>query len=457
MNSCDELLNGSLRHAVEAIHQEEVSASELVQAAITRLRASDSMQECFIRHDYQALDDVVRPLLDGPLAGISVAHKDMFSTPGKISSYGAHMSLHRRGGEESAAALIQLERAGATSLGAVHMAEFAMGPAGWSEHYGFIRNPFAPDYVSGGSSSGSAAVVANKAVFASLGTDTGGSIRIPSAFCGVVGLKPTSDQISTKGVLPVSPTLDSVGPIARSVDDCAYLFDVLRSRETKREFAVELPEAAVKTLRIGWITPESLPVALDPLVLEIYTDLFKQCVENCRISTVSFPAWRTMNAAAGVIFMAEASTARHAALQAKPCHVGPQLTQRLKQGLNITPAQLTQALQQRSAHCGQIQREIFKFFDVLLCPVTPCLPPLRSEYDGLDITAILAKNRRMSAYTGIFNYLDLPVVTLPYYTQADGAVVGVQVVANRHREDHALQVARQLERLAPFAQAELAS
>ena len=232
MSGLDAVLDGSLADAAELVRRGEVGAAELAVAALARIEASGNGAFLRLRAEealaearaIDALDREARQAL--PLCGVPWARKDLFSVPGETATFGAHERFHRRG-TDLAPAIASLRTAGGVDFGALHMSEFAMGPSGWSSANGAIENPLDASRISGGSSSGSAACVGGKLVFGSLGTDTGGSNRIPAAFCGVVAMKPSGGRISTTGALPVSGTLDTVGPFARSAEDCALLFAAL--------------------------------------------------------------------------------------------------------------------------------------------------------------------------------------------------------------------------------------
>src|SRR6185369_12009306 len=162
----------------------------------------------------------------GPLHGVPLAHKDMYYEAGKVITCG---SLIRRDyvATTTSTALQRLKDAGPIRLGSLQMAEFAYGPTGHNSHYGAVHNPWAIDHITGGSSSGSGSAVAARLTFAALGSDTGGSIRMPAHFCGVTGLKTTVGLISRAGAMPLSQSLDTVGPLARTAEDCAVLLGLM--------------------------------------------------------------------------------------------------------------------------------------------------------------------------------------------------------------------------------------
>lgn len=461
MSTVDALLDGSLREAVAAVAAGQITAGELTLAARARIESSPAMESCFLRKDFKTIPASTAGLGSGDgspkvsgaaatglLAGIPVAHKDIFSWPGRASTFAAHPDFHRTG-DEMARALALLDAAGAVNFGALHLSEFAMGPAGWSEHAGFIDNPVSPGFVTGGSSSGSAALVAHRAVFAALGTDTGGSIRIPAAFCGVVGLKPSHDLVSLHGVHPVSPSLDTVGPIARTVDDCARLLDVLTQAPGHAQSGPFEDAACTEPgrLRIGWVSPNSLPAVPDPQMLALYE---KTVGELRRIGVdmheVQLPDWTTLNTLAGLVFTSEAAAVHLRALQQGPERIGPQVRKRLEHGLTHTASLYISALNERQTRRAALQQALFGQVDVLAAPVSPCLAPERRWYAGRDTDSILAFNARVGAYTAIFNYLGMPALSMPVARADDGRFFALQLAAETGCDAGLLQAAGALAR-----------
>src|SRR6185503_19591716 len=212
---------------------------------------------------------------EGPLGGVPLAHKDMFYRAGRVSNCGSKI---RRGwvAGETSAALERLDAAGALDLGTLNMAEFAYGPTGHNEHWGDCCNPWNPDTITGGSSSGSGAAVAARLVFGALGSDTGGSVRLPAAACGVTGLKTTWGRVPRHGALPLSHSLDTIGPLARSAEDCAVLLQAIAGEDPspeKKQFRIALssawiersadPEVAAAVLAAARILDKN-PVEVEP-------------------------------------------------------------------------------------------------------------------------------------------------------------------------------------------------
>ncbi len=224
----------TLREAASAIAQGRLHAEALVEACLDRIERWQPALNCFIRitaeaarKQARAADRAVKaghPL--PPLHGVPLAHKDMFYRAGEICTCGAKIRADFIP-DHTATVLSRLDAAGGIELGRLNMAEFAIGPTGHNDHFGRCRNPWNLEHITGGSSSGSGAAVAAGLVFGALGSDTGGSVRLPAAACGVVGIKPTLGRVSRYGAMPLSYSFDCIGVLARSVGDCARLLSVI--------------------------------------------------------------------------------------------------------------------------------------------------------------------------------------------------------------------------------------
>jgi aspartyl-tRNA(Asn)/glutamyl-tRNA(Gln) amidotransferase subunit A len=263
----DELLSRPAYAIAGAIRRREACCVEITRAA---LRAIDRWQpaiNCFIRVAAKAAlaaaaradADRHRGLNRGPLHGVPMAYKDRFFRDGGPSTFGSGICRDFVG-TATAAVLERLEAAGAIPLGGLNMGEFAISPTGHNDHYGHCRNPWNPARITGGSSSGSAAAVAARLVAFALGSDTGGSVRLPAALCGVAGLKPTHGLVSRHGSMPRAWSLDVIGPLARSVADCALVLDAIAGpddrdattlRQPRRGYAIPFDAQDLSGVRVG--------------------------------------------------------------------------------------------------------------------------------------------------------------------------------------------------------------
>ena len=249
----NDLTTLTLREAGNAISQGRLRAEALVEACLDRIERLQPALNCFIRVTAEAARAKARAAdmsvkagrALGPLHGVPLAHKDMFYRAGEVCSCGSKICADFVP-DHTATVLTRLDAAGGIELGRLNMAEFAMGPTGHNDHFGRCRNPWNPDYITGGSSSGSGAAVAAGLVFGALGSDTGGSVRLPAAMCGVVGIKPTLGRVSRYGAMPLSHSLDSIGALARTVGDCARLFSAIAGADDRDGMSSGSPNARLR-------------------------------------------------------------------------------------------------------------------------------------------------------------------------------------------------------------------
>ena len=238
----------SLIEAADAVAAKQISARELTQACIARAETLQPTLNCFISLDPEGalaeadLADAAQARGDalGPLHGVPLAHKDMYYRKGKISTCGSKIRKDFKP-DVTATVISRLADAGAVHMGGLNMSEFAVGPFGHNEHWGHCRNPWNPDHVTGGSSSGSGSSVGGRLVFGALGSDTGGSVRLPAACCGLVGMKPTQTRVSRFGVMGLSFSLDNVGPLTRTVRDNARMLQLIAGADAKDPTAASMP------------------------------------------------------------------------------------------------------------------------------------------------------------------------------------------------------------------------
>src|SRR5256714_8586528 len=227
-----------LSEAAASVADGAVSSEALTEACLAQAETWHAGRNCFIRIDadaaMQAARECDRELKSGhrrgPLHGVPLAHKDMFYRAGKVSTGGSRI-LQDQVATTTATVLQRLDAAGAIQIGVLNMSEFAAGPTGHNVHFGHCRNAFNAAHIPGGSSSGSAVAVAARAVYGALGSDTGASIRLPAAYNGVVGLKPTYGRVSRHGAMPRSWSFDHVGPLGRTARDCALLLHIIAGQD----------------------------------------------------------------------------------------------------------------------------------------------------------------------------------------------------------------------------------
>ncbi len=392
----------------------------------------------------------------GPLHGVPLAHKDMYYETGKVVTCG---SAIRRDfvAQTTSTALKRLKDAGAIRLGSLQMAEFAYGPTGHNSHYGPVKNPFNVERVTGGSSSGSGSAVAARLTFAALGSDTGGSIRMPAHFCGVTGLKTTYGRISRFGAMPLSQSLDTVGPLARSAEDCALLLalmagvdpeDPTSSREPVGDY-VAATAASIKGLKVG--VPAAFYVDdLDPEVARALDEtilVLKR--EGADIVKVELPDQRQLTAACQLVLAVEAAAYHKRWLIERPQDYGSQVLMRLQNGLAIPGVSYLEAMRWRgpalAAHVAATSG-----VDVVITPVAPVPAPTIAESDVGNSPGAEAVIQRLTRFTRPINYLGLPALAVPSGFTKSGLPIGMQLIGRSFDEATILAVGAAFQRATDF-------
>ena len=454
----------SLTAVAKAIAERRLSSHELTRSCLHRIARWQPHINAFMSieaeaalkaaHEADAALAAGRNL--GPLHGVPLAHKDMYYDAGKVVTCG---SLIRRDfvATTTSTALRRLRDAGSIRLGSLQMAEFAYGPTGHNAHFGAVRNPFAPDHITGGSSSGSGAAVAARLTFAALGSDTGGSVRMPAHFCGVTGLKTTYGRISRAGAMPLSQSLDTVGPLARSAVDCALLLALMAGADPDDPTASMTPvadylaatTAPIKGLRIG--VPTSFYV--DDLDADVATVLDRTIAvlrgEGADVVKVELPDQRQLSAACQLVLAVEAAAFHKRWLIERPQDYGPQVLMRLQNGLAIPGVTYLEALRWRgpalAAHIAAT-RDV----DAVLAPVAPVAAPTIAESDVGTSPGAEAAIQRLTRFTRPINYLGLPALSVPAGFTGKGLPVGVQLIGRSFDEATLLRIGAAFQRATDF-------
>jgi aspartyl-tRNA(Asn)/glutamyl-tRNA(Gln) amidotransferase subunit A len=375
----------------------------------------------------------------GPLHGIPITAKDLVWSKGSRTTSGSRIDGEFVP-EKDAPVLASLRARGAVLLGKTNLHEFAYGVSNVNPHYGTARNPWDRSRISGGSSGGSAVALACGIGFGSIGTDTGGSIRIPSSFCGTAGLKPTYGRISREGVTPLSWSLDHVGPMARTVEDVGVLYEAITGE------AIELAEGSetrpLAGLRVGVheryffenLAPEveaSVRAAIDAL-----ESLGSSIVE------VAIPEIELQAACRNTIAFAEASSYHEKNIRSRPADYGEDTRELLRLGLLIPAVDYLAALRARRVLVRAF-RKAFETFDVLAGPATPAVaPPIGAG--SLDTGEELRTG--LLRLAGPFNTVGFPALSLPCGLSASGLPIGLQLAAAPGAEPLLLRVGRELEK-----------
>ena len=400
-----------------------------------------------------------------PLHGIPIALKDAIDTGGTLTT-AASAVYEKRVPTEDAHVVRRLRQAGAVILAKANLAEFSLSPTGVSSHFGPVRNPWALDRVAGGSSSGSAAAVATRMCFAALGTDSGGSVRLPAAWCGLVGLKPTDGLVSNSGIIPSVATLDSCGPIARTVEDAALIFgqmvgyDVLDVRSVDRpaeDYAVSARQP-VNQLRVG-VPRKKFFDGVEPQIARCVEDALGVIAKLTRgIKDVTLPPESESHDI--IINVAEVCSYHRKLLETQAERYTPG-TRRVLQwctaylddpAQGTTTAKLARYVQGRVA-IERLRRTIdaaFTDFDVLVMPTMKGSPPtieaaLQFENSGsLEDPPLVSIDNTLT-----FNRLGLPALTVPCGISAEGLPIGLMICGPRFSEGRLLALGAAYERATP--------
>jgi aspartyl-tRNA(Asn)/glutamyl-tRNA(Gln) amidotransferase subunit A len=454
----------SLAAVAKAIAERRLSSHEVTRSCLNRIARWQPHINAFMAIEAEAAlkaaDESDAALAAGrnlgPLHGVPLAHKDMYYDAGKVVTCG---SLIRRDfvATTTSTALQRLKDAGSIRLGSLQMAEFAYGPTGHNVHYGAVHNPFAPDHITGGSSSGSGAAVAARLTFAALGSDTGGSVRMPAHFCGVTGLKTTYGRISRAGAMPLSQSLDTVGPLARSAVDCALLLALMAGADPDDPTASTTPvpdylaatTASIKGLRIG--VPTSFYVDdLDAdvaAILEQTLGVLRR--EGAEIAKVELPDQRQLSAACQLVLAVEAAAFHKRWLIERPQDYGPQVLMRLRNGLAIPGVTYLEAMRWRgpalAAHIAATRN-----VDAVLAPVAPVAAPTIAESDIGNSPGAEAAIQRLTRLTRPINYLGLPSLSVPAGFTKESLPVGMQLIGRSFDEATLLRIGAAFQRVTDF-------
>ena len=460
----------SAAELARAIREKRVTSVAAMEASLARMKAVHKRLNCLIRSDdehalaaaHLADKELARGVLRGPLHGVPMAHKDMYYRRGVASTCGSRITRERPA-TSTATALERLDSAGSIQFGVLNMAEFAFGPTGHNWHFGHCGNAWDPSRVTGGSSSGSGTAVAARATFAALGSDTGGSIRLPAHFCGVSGIKPTYGRVSRAGAMPLSFSLDTVGPLARTVEDCALILQVLAGpdgRDTTCETRpvpdyVSALDRPIAGLRIGRPRQFFYDDCDSEIANAVQASLetFKRL--GATVVDVDVPDIGPWNSASTLIIAAEAAAYHGNWLRTRPQDYSEQVRGRLEQGLAIPAASYLDALRLRPVALREFCDLVFSKVDLVHAPVVAFQTPTIAETDigaGPEVVAMLVKTTRL---TRPGNFLGVPAVSLNAGFTKSGMPVGMQLMARPHddatalRAGHAFQQATEWHKRAP--------
>ncbi len=454
----------SLAEVEQAIAQKHMSSREVTQSCLDRIARWQPHLNAFMAIETEtalaAADEADAALakgnVKGALHGVPLAHKDMYYDAGRVVTCGSKI---RRDfvATTTATALQRLKDAGTVRLGSLQMVEFAYGPTGHNPHYGAVHNPWHLDHITGGSSSGSGSAVAARLTFAALGSDTGGSIRMPAHFCGVTGLKTTVGRISRAGAMPLSQSLDTVGPLAQTVEDCALLLGLMAGADPDDLTAIAgpLPDYKAATrepmrgVKIG--VPSAFYVDdLDPEVARVLDETVAALkAEGAIIAQVDLPDQRQLTAACQLVLATEAAAFHKRWLIERPQDYGPQVLMRLQNGLAIPGVSYLEAMRWRGPALSAYLAAVAGV-DAVIAPVAPVAAPTIAESDVGNSPDAEAVIQRLTRFTRPVNYLGLPSLSIPSGFTAGGLPVGMQLIGRSFDEAMLLRIGAAFQRATDF-------
>ncbi len=440
----------TLRAASEEIRTRELSPVELTRQCLSRIERLNPVLNAFITVTAdQALEDAQRAEAEiasghyrGPLHGMPIGLKDLYDTAGVLTSAGSNQ-YRTRVPAEDAEAVRRLKQSGAVLVGKLNLHEFAFGISGVVSAFGPTTNPWDPQRISGGSSSGSAAAVAAGMCVVALGTDTSGSIRVPAALCGIVGHRPSRGLVSTTGVVPLCPSFDTVGALTHTVWDTATMIDTLTGRTN---FAALLTED-VSQLRVG-IARNGFFADLQPAVsqrIEEAIAVISDLVAEVRQVEVAMDSFRTL-------FDAEIYEYHEAISTQTPELYDPRTLYRVQQCAGISATAYLRD-QRRLAEFRSRAEQVFEQVDVVITPTVPVVAPKLAEMEALAVADVRAYEvKYLMRNTAPFSSLFWPTTSVPCGFSGDGLPVGMQLSARPGADSIALRLAYAYEQATQWRQ-----
>ena len=450
----------SIAEAAILLQKGDITSSELTNAHLAKIDADNpgisayiTVTEKLARKQAEKADAVFKKyrqqggINSHPLCGIPIALKDLYETQDIRTTAGSKFYADYIP-KENAAVVDQLYAAGAVLLGKLNMHEIALGVTTVNPHYGTCKNPWSLKRISGGSSGGSAAALVAGLCMGSLGSDTGGSIRIPASLCGCVGLKPTYGRVSLRGVIPLSWNLDHAGPMARNVMDTAILLQAIAGYDPKDPYAMNIPvddylahiSDGIKGWKIALAKDDFFLEQTDAEVIRSVTDTAKVLeASGATVVSVDFSAAREASGANGIMVVSDAAAFHEDRIKSHPENFGEDILQRLQAGASFSATQYIKIRRTQSVLRHKFN-QFFEDFDLLLTPTTAVTAPPIEGPDAVEQAALLTR------FTGPFNLTGLPAISIPCGFSKKGLPIGLQIIGPAWSEAKILQAAYAFEK-----------
>lgn len=452
---------------IAALHSRQISSVELTRVMMSRIDKYDAGLSAYIwvnreqaEHDAQEIDEARSkgtPL--SPLAGIPICVKDLFDISLMPSTYGGlHFQHHIP--KHTATAVRRLLQAGSIVLGKTNLHEYAYGTTTENPHFGSARNPWNRGKVSGGSSGGTSVAITSGLASAGLGTDTGGSIRIPSALTGHVGLKPTYGLVSKYGVFPLASSLDHVGPMGKTVRDVALLLDAMAGYDPKDEGSARFPQNSylptvvdsdrpLLGIRFG-VPRQFFYEKCHVNVLQVVSHALHELERAGAVMVeVDIPLIQEVPQNQNIIISSEALDVHRALLQNKALY-GEDVRRRLDAGREFTGADLVSGYRFQRRFQSALRSVFNQPVDVLVTPTTPLTATDIGQFKAHIKAQEVNVRAHLTRYTNPWNLSGLPAISLPCGLAVDGLPVGLQLVGPAFSEQKLLQIAAQAESVLPW-------
>jgi aspartyl-tRNA(Asn)/glutamyl-tRNA(Gln) amidotransferase subunit A len=450
-----ELTALSITKASESMRKGDLSPVELTRAYLGRIEHLDGKVNSFLTvtadlalkrarwAEKEWVDErIARSSSSRLLLGIPVALKDLYETRGVRTTHGSRFYADYVP-ETDAQIVKKLDSAGAILLGKTNMHEIALGLTNVNPHYGACRNPWSLDRITGGSSGGSGAALAARFCMGALGTDTGGSIRVPASLCGVVGLKPTYGRVSLRGVMTLSWNLDHAGPMARRVEDAAILLQVIAGYDPDDPYSADVPvddyighlHEGVKGWRVAFVVGEYFE-ATAPEIMKAIDQAAVEFVQlGARVERVDLSEILKQSArASGLMVISDAAALHQERLLRNPAVFGEDVLQRLSSGARLSASEYILARRTQTLMRWELER-FFSNYDILLTPTTAAPAAPIEDLDAIEQARLLTR------YTSPFNLTGLPALSLPCGFTSENLPIGLQIVGHPWAEAQVLRAA----------------